>query len=111
MIRVTRIAGESYDLESGRSLPKALVLSNGVRELQVFVDDEVAVQVLQLMELVEAAPVQAAKPQPKIQPKAKAPAEPVMATIGDEEDNSNVELDGSEPGEEYSDSATGAASL
>lgn len=40
MIRVVRIAGESYDLETGATRPKEVVLSNGHREVGLPVDDE-----------------------------------------------------------------------
>ena len=49
MIVVKRITGESYDLETGEEIPKTLVLSNGIREMAVAIDDETAVEVVKLM--------------------------------------------------------------
>lgn len=49
MIRVVRIAGESYDLETGSEFPKALILSNGIREFALHVDDETIKAVVEMM--------------------------------------------------------------
>jgi hypothetical protein len=132
MIKVTRIAGESYNLETRQEMPKALILSNGKREFAVYVGDDVAEAVLEMM-LDSEAPARAGKPRveeptlerPVMPPQLAKPAPktpparvhtfekpPPMAEIGDapepeeEDDNS-----GSEPGEEYNDPATGAGSL
>ncbi len=57
MIRVIRIAGESFDLESGKEMSKAIVLSNGHRELSVYVDDDIIQGLLQMSaEAVSEAP-------------------------------------------------------
>jgi len=49
MIVVKRIAGESYDLETGAAIPKSLVLSNGSQELSILIDDDTAAAVIQFM--------------------------------------------------------------
>jgi len=48
MIRVVRISGESIDLETGKELPKSLVLSNGLREISITVSDEIVQEVIRL---------------------------------------------------------------
>jgi hypothetical protein len=40
MIRVVRITGEGFNLENGAQEPKAIVLSNGDKEISVPVDDD-----------------------------------------------------------------------
>jgi hypothetical protein len=49
MIVVRRIAGESYDLVTGKEQPKALVLSNGHSEVFVPINEETVLRVIQLM--------------------------------------------------------------
>jgi hypothetical protein len=46
---VKRILGESFDLESGAKIPKALVISNGTDELNIPIDDDTAMAVVRLM--------------------------------------------------------------
>jgi hypothetical protein len=122
MIRVTRIAGESFDLENRREMPKALILTNGKREFSLYVDDETAAAVLEMM---RDSPTQNVSMSTKVsEPVSKKAPEPVpvhtfekpkdfqMAEVGgaaaevEEDENSEVE-----PGEEYNDPATGAESL
>jgi len=125
MIKVIRIAGESFDFETMKETPKALILSNGKSEFTLYVDDATATAVLKMM-LNEDAPAPSksngspanaratpvAVPQAPQSPVAESPKAPPMATVGEEEvpedehDNS-----GFEPGEEYNDPATGAESL
>jgi hypothetical protein len=140
MIRVVRIAGESFDLETKKEMPKALILSNGAREFALYVDDESAREVLQMMlettpeaQLRKAEEPRAAAPSPSrpiIPAKGPAPASspapaevhkypaktapkpPPMASVEDEvEDEVEDDNSGFEPGEEYNDPATGAESL
>lgn len=135
MIKVTRIAGESYDFENRRETPKALILSNGKREFALYVDDATAEAVLEMMlesdtpepkngkpGVVVPTPEHPVMPTAKPAPRKTAPApvhtfekpapSPPMVEIGgaaeleEEDDNS-----GFEPGEEYNDPATGAESL
>jgi hypothetical protein len=49
MIRVVRIAGEAFDIETGAKSSKALVLSNGVNEVHVPVRDDIINAVLHLV--------------------------------------------------------------
>ncbi len=49
MIRVVRIAGEAFDIETGTKTSKALVLSNGENEVHVPVRDDVINAVLHLV--------------------------------------------------------------
>lgn len=128
MIRVVRIAGESFDLETKKELPKSLVLSNGTRELSVYVDDDTAAEVLKMMlegtrpdtststrpalkRAPEPVPIhtfekptQARSPVPVCSNENGRPTPSVVAE-GEEENG------GLEPGEEYDDPATGAGSL
>lgn len=68
-IRVTRIMGESFDLETGHQLPKSIVLTNGVKEIPVFVDDDVALAVIEMM-TGESAPK---KSSPALETKPERP--------------------------------------
>lgn len=139
MIKIVRIAGESFDLETQQEMPKALILSNGERELSLYVDDDVAKEIIEMMKEtakpaqmrqagyavppgpqrlgnVEAPcrPLPTAKPQTDFEPGNPDPivSVPPMATIevggAALEPGDNAEI---EPGEEYNDPATGAASL
>jgi hypothetical protein len=94
MIKVVRIAGESFDLETRQGTPKSLVLSNGTRELSIPVGDKVALEVLAMM------------------------TGPMSAPLASPEDNFQVEAlqedaprDVDDLGDEYNDPATGAGSL
>ena len=127
MIKVVRIAGESFDLESRKEMPKSLILSNGKREFSLYVDDVTAAVVLEMMRDsdVQPAPASPQVPSPErpvMAKPVKKPAAPVrtfekpvaappMAEVevgGSAADDDNS---GFEPGEEYNDPATGAASL
>lgn len=133
MITVTRIAGESYNLQTGEMLPKALVLSNGAKEYFLYVDEETAAAVLQLLvedtSSVEHLPPsrfreESVEPseQPKKEPPNKEPLRknldleapaaqpPPMAVVEGAPEQEEEEYE-REPGEEYNDPATGAASL
>jgi len=132
MIRVVRIAGESYDLESGEELPKALVLSNGVREFSLHVDDMTAQAVVEMMAESQALRNQntiSKTSTVKVPSNGGTPAqtvsspptpEPALQKLGsiivddlpedvpaDEPEDEEVY----EPGEEYSDPTTGVSSL
>lgn len=45
-VTVSRIMGESFDLLTGDTIPKAVVLSNGADEIPIYVDDETALAIL-----------------------------------------------------------------
>lgn len=143
MIRVIRIAGESFDLVSGEQLPKALILSNGVREYPLYVDDETAHFVLQMMVEPSSAgdsvgtdradrdsPAHAPLESPlfktdeegrTVVPEGRhgyavledSEPEPVASVVDLPEELEEPVLDDEdyEPGEEYSDPATGVGSL
>jgi hypothetical protein len=134
MIRVVRLAGESYDLETGDQLPKALILSNGVREFSLHVDDETARAVVEMMaegqgvrnqSVVEKArtvkvpgngapPAEPQVPRQTFSPEAgvETPVpQPAMASVVDTPEDDDFEVEGHEPGEEYNDPATGVSSL
>jgi len=137
MIRVVRVAGESYDLETGDAIPKALVLSNGVREFPIYVDDDTAMAVIAMMaeaqetrnastvSKVAQVPIPGTgKPQPVVVPESEPQVHqqvfeperqpvtgPRMASVVDLPEEGDYEEEGAEPGEEYNDPATGVASL
>jgi hypothetical protein len=73
MIFVKRITGESFDLETGSQLPKAIVLSNGASEVSISVNDEDAMAVVQLMVdsagSKEPTPLRATSAEPKEEPR------------------------------------------
>jgi len=137
MIKVTRIAGESFDLENRHEMPKALILSNGKREFALYVDDETAGAVLEMM-LDDDTPTPSKNGPPKVAvptskhpvmaaaelvtPAPKKPASvpvhnfekpkpPPMAEVGRAAEPEEDDNSGFEPGEEYNDPATGAESL
>jgi hypothetical protein len=139
MIFVTRIIGESYDFSSGSQLPKSMVVSNGVREINIAVSDEVAIEVLALMAELRAQVKKAMPPAPVVpvvhspaklpesdyeepvtevrtnlfrgQGPAKAPtASPYRASFT-EEAQALLAPVGVEPGSEYDDEGTGVESL
>lgn len=127
MIKVTRIAGESFDLETKEELPKALILFNGKREYPIYVDDETARAVVEMM--MESVPARAVpknggSSSTNTGPLAGIPEElkkrldslepkgpPPMATVGDAPEPEMDDNSGVDPGEEYNDTATGAESL
>jgi len=139
MIHVVRITGESYDLESGTEIPKALVLSNGVREFSLHVDDDTVQAVVEMMAEAQAhrnhktisktsqvkVPGNGSPPEPSaadlVRPAHREeleglvegfePAAPAMASVIDLPEDEPDEEEGYEPGEEYSDPATGVGSL
>jgi len=118
MIRVVRIAGEIFDLETKKSTPKALVLSNGIRELSIHIEDDTAVAVIALMKEAEllSRMRETKAPDVEVNPEtgfelAPLPAEGAFLE-GEEntsEKNPDIEQDG--PGAEYNDPLTGAGSL
>jgi hypothetical protein len=117
MIAVIRIAGESLDLQTGAEMPKALVLSNGISEYTLFVDDDTARAVIGMQrELEEGSEDKASVgPEPtaveKVKPLSKAPAQVATMAVVDDEEERPQEEDELEPGEEYQDSQTGVDSL
>jgi hypothetical protein len=50
MIRVVRIMGESVNLETGEETQKAIVLSNGSQEVEVFADERTIAKVIALLQ-------------------------------------------------------------
>jgi hypothetical protein len=63
MIQVVRIAGESFDIETGKQVSKALVLSNGADEVHVPVREDVIKAVLHLY---WHAPERTKAPEPEV---------------------------------------------
>lgn len=125
MIRVVRIAGESYDLETGATCSKEVILSNGHREIGLPVDDE-RVQHLLLMaaEVDMLTQLRTADPEPKPAPKGNGGVEHVKVTVALSDDIGVVDEveahsqvyepepdEEYEPGEEYNDPTTGVGSL
>lgn len=100
MIKVVRISGESFDLESGKEIPKALVLSNGIREILIPVDEEIIVQVIQMTTETST----------QVHPQTLGGnGEELEFASPVEPDEDKVKTD--EPGSEYDDSSTGVGSL
>ena len=122
MITVSKISGESFDLNTGKELPKSLVLTNGRRELLVVVDDDTIREIIememesrnQLPETPEARrpgvpphrPPIAASSNIRMNPELSVPELAEMSEIQDEEP---PEEEG--PGAVYDDPATGVPSL
>jgi hypothetical protein len=121
MIRVVRIAGESYDLETGATRSKELVLSNGYREVSLPVEDEAIQAVLLMMaEIRGETQLREEAPEPPSAPEGNGGRAPhVIVELVDDilvKDEAHAAYepemeDEYEPGEEYNDPATGVESL
>lgn len=113
MIRIKKLLGESFDLETGRSSTKSLVITNGTKEAVIEVSEPDAVKVLELMALERYRP----EPEPKIP--AQIPPQMVMVPEdeveyyggGDYEEEPPVDEDDYDPGESYADRRSGASSI
>ncbi len=105
MIIVTKIVGESFDLQTGGEIPSAIVLSNGTDEVHVPVEEDVLKQVVRLF----AGSSRMAAPMPLRQPEPQDPV-PLATIEGDDEEPSQPSWD-EEPGAEYEDPATGTESI
>jgi len=58
MIRVVQLLGDSFDLETGKELPRRLVLTNGTSKFEIAVSDLEAAGVLELMIEADGKPDQ-----------------------------------------------------
>lgn len=95
MIFVKRITGESFDFQTGTEIPKMLVLSNGIDEVSVPVDNDDALKVVRLMMASETSrETHEAAIGPLAGPRATPPASPAPRANND-----------------YADPDTGAASI
>jgi hypothetical protein len=116
MIFVSRIVGESYDLGSGKELPKALVLSNGKEELLLFVEDDIIQSIIRLSQTAApaapAAPVQKQvlklQDQVQVSDESEVRLNPSLIPEPAELPEPPVEEG---PGSDYDDPTTGVASL
>jgi hypothetical protein len=111
MIKVSRIVGESYDLETGTQIQKAIVLSNGSKEIAIHVPDEVITQILLMQSMSSEQPVV----QQVTNEEVAIPEQPIMVQqeFVDRLDSTfdPQEADDLEPGEDYDDPDTGALSI
>jgi hypothetical protein len=128
MIRITRVVGESFDLETKTETPKALVLSNGIREFHLYVDDDTALSIIAMIQetgeasskpaLVTAFSFTPDKPgyyvagrSPLLDQSAKS-ALPALASVEELPEVAQGAEGGDQgPGDEYNDVLTGAGSL
>ena len=120
MIQLTKILEGGVDITKGVTLPRYLVLSNGLREVSVPVSDEVVQEVASLL----------ADPEPEVVaqtfgPEETAPAGPpgpgpvehirVKPVLVKDDPvpppSTDVEEDTFDPGDEYDDTGTGVSSL
>ena len=107
MIKLVQITGESYDLETGKERPKAIVLSNGVRQLSIEVSDEAVKEIIQMqLEVAKKEPLmeRMASQPPQIRPLVEAAPAPVLAELAETPEDDD-------PGVDYADSSTGTASI
>jgi hypothetical protein len=127
MITVSRISGESFDLNTGRELPKSIALTNGHREVFVVVDDEIVQEIIKMeMESRNQLPETPAAGRPSVPPHRPpvspssnvrvnpelAYVVPELAELPDEpSDAPEEETSETGPGVEYEDPATGVPSL
>ena len=100
MIRVIRIVGESFDIDTKQETPKMIVLSNGHREVSVPVDDEAARAIVNmLLEELSDKPIQEDKD--PVQPKSRGNGKPKPRAP------KKIEFSPEDgPGNEYDDPAT-----
>ena len=119
MLKVVKIIEGGINLETKEELPRSIVISNGHREVHVPANDIVIRDVVSLFvdngepkppeeELLTKAPNVPQRPPP-----SPRPASPRTAVTfeADEPASDSFDDEGFEPGEEFSDSGTGASSL
>jgi len=121
MIRVTRIIGESFDVETRTETPKSVVLSNGKREVVIPVGDEVAQAIVgMLVEDLESRIPSGPRPTPTLDEVLSSPdgqealAKENYGPDWQEQKNRQPELaeiPDEGPGNEYDDPTTGVESL
>jgi hypothetical protein len=126
MLKVVKIRGESFDLETGAKEPsKALVVSNGFREVDVPVNEKDVMSILQLAaELSEVKTpnmqsVSAKEVVPEMIPRTFEPevvsppaSTPVVYAVPDNDYQAPpVSSEDRELGEEYDDELTGTSSI
>ena len=129
MLKVVKITEGGIDLETKKKLPRALVISNGHREVDVPANDIVIREVIALLaenggpstvqehvtlddasRYVEpkSPPRNIARPPPSPQPVYETGPSPF---VEEEEEPQMLDDEGFEPGEEFDDGGTGASSL
>jgi len=114
MISVIKIVGDSFDFRTGKETPKSIVLSNGKKEVSIYVNDEEALAIVSMLAdevVVPEVKVHVEPVTPVSRPALVAmtnetvdmrtPAEPELV------DEPNVE----DPGVDYADKLTGVGSL
>jgi hypothetical protein len=103
MIRVTRIIGESYNVETGETVSKLLVVTNGVDEVAIPIGDAYVESVIRLL---TAEPITPQVPKNTVPAKPKRngrkTAEPVKTA-------DPVDLDDYDPGESYPQDSEGSS--
>lgn len=105
MIHVQRVVGESIDLQTGQQTTKSLVLSNGISEVTIPVDDDSVALVLHLIhQKLSSEGHETLLDDPK-------PAPPAAPPSFEEVDQDKVPDDDFEIGEHYREPATGVASI
>lgn len=109
MITVIRVTGESYDLETGTQIPKAIVISNGVQELSILVDDDTARKVIGLM--MDQPAVSQDMEEPISWPEAQPQVINTAQSGNTQPDAAIHELQEGDPHEIYSEPGTGTASI
>jgi hypothetical protein len=117
MIFVSRIIGESYDMNTGKEMPKAIALSNGKEEVLLYVDDNIVQALIQMAKKSERAVV--VPPPVDLQVPARRPEPPedtnvrlnprLVPQVVDVPEEPPAQDDG--PGADYDDPTTGVASL
>lgn len=123
MLKVVKIIEGGINLETQEELPRSIVISNGYREVHVAVNDNVIRELVALFVdngephqniPVGDSPNAPTTPRRPIKRPSPSPP-PVATTTGDtfevEDEQVFDEDEGFEPGEEFSDSGTGASSL
>lgn len=106
MIRVTRVIGETYDLETGRESGKLLVLTNGQDEVSIPISDEDLMAVIGLVQKGdEPHPEDRAVPEQYQEYVEQSMARQDTPPMPDDDEPGELH------GDEYDDMLTGTASI
>jgi hypothetical protein len=115
MIKLVKITGETYDIETGKETGKGIVLSNGHEELHIPVRDEDVRDIILLQmkakEAVIAVPTgvvgKPADPNPYTEEENLGEGATAVVPLASVADSPAED----EPGPEFDDSSTGTASI
>jgi hypothetical protein len=97
MIRITKILGESYDLETGQETRKGLLLTNGISEVPVEASPELIDTVINLMAEERQLMHPASQPEAPVEVAPK----PAKQRNGRKKPSPPPQFEADDPGETY----------